>query len=203
MILSDSRLQELMASGELIIDPILHKEYQIQGAKIDLRLDNVFRVLKAEQVECYDPLPKKRDVEENEDVYQDITVGYKDNFILHPGSFALGQTFEFVSMPETLFGRLEGRSSLGRRGILVHATAGGVDPGFTGVVCLELFNVGRVPVILHPLMRIASLTFEEIAGDVGRAYTQQADHKFGGFDIRKAWKKDADFYNIQESVGHL
>lgn len=203
MILSDQRLRSLLETGELVIDPILHPGYQVQGAKIDLRLDNIFRVLKSEQIEFYDPLPAPSLDDMPIEIYDDRIIGYQERFILHPGSFALGQTFEFVSMPNNLFGHIEGRSSLGRRGILVHATAGGVDPGYIGVLCLELFNVGRVPVVLHPLMRIASLIFETVDGEVGRTYSKQKDHKFGGYDIRKEWKRDEDFYLIRKGVMNL
>lgn len=199
MVLSDNEILELLKDGKLMINPLLDPKTQIQGAKVDLRLDNIFQRIKSEQVTYYDTFPA-----EGEDAtlptYQQIVVSYSDDFVLHPGEFVLGQTFESVHLPKNIFGHLDGRSSLGRQGIIVHATACGVDPGFAGVLCLELSNAGPIPVVLHPLMRIGAISFEEVSGKVSRTYSRQIDSKFSGSSISRQWSADTEFRTIQETI---
>lgn len=164
MILSKNTLLSKLQTNELLIDPLLDPDEQIQGSKIDLRLDNVFMLLEAQQTPYYDP-QEKPNAYGLEESFQRIEIGFEDHFFLHPGSFILGQTLEFIRVPPSCVGRIEGRSSLARRGILVHITASMIDPGYCGYICLELFNVGKVPVRLSPLMRIAALTVEELDGE--------------------------------------
>ena len=148
-------------NGELIINPILDKDAQFEGAKIDLRLDNTFYRVENQFEGIQDTLHRPREIREK------ITVPYSredeaNKFILHPGEFALASTFEHVAIPADLVGLLGGRSSIARQGIIIHATAGVIDPGYTGTITLELSNIGNIPTVLNPRQRIASIMFAEL-----------------------------------------
>ncbi len=174
-ILSDVKIQSFLQTGELIIHPILD-ESQIKGTKVDLRLDNVIYLIRRIQVDSYDALEVRRranSAQPNIDYLEKFVIPYGNGFVIHPGEFALAGSFEFVKMPKNLVGLLDGRSSLGRLGIIVHVTSGAVDPGFGGPVTLELANLGRIPVKLYPLMRIASVKFVSIEGEVKHPYAEK------------------------------
>lgn len=196
MILSNTKIIQKIESGELVIAPILDVSRQLSGAKIDLRLDNKFLRIKSEQKTHHDTFPSKQ---EDEFKLEEIIIPYSKHIVLHPNDFVLGQTFEMVSMPDNLMGELGGRSSLGRQGVIIHATASFVDPGFNGVLCLELSNFGKTPVLLHPLMRIAAISFKKIDGKVTKTYTDQKESKFGGKEIPLRWKQDDHIYNITKN----
>jgi dCTP deaminase len=163
-ILSDTEIRERLGK-DLIVHPLLDEESQIKGSKIDLRLDGIFYEILHRTVESYDPLnPPERDYREK------IILPPGEKYILHPRRIVLAPTFENVSVPTNLLGILQGRSSLGRLGIIVHATAGFIDPGYSGSITLELSNLGDLPVHLYPLMRVASLAFAFIKGKVRYVY---------------------------------
>lgn len=187
VVLSDSEIWKLISKGDLAVDPILRGA--IEGAKIDLRLDNLFDILQEDKVEVFDPAEEPSDGRPR---YVQREVSHTRPFILHPGNFVIGRTFESVRLPSFLFGRLDGRSSLARQGLLVHATAPGIDPGFGGVIALELHNVGKVPIALRPMMRVAALTLERIEGTVRKPYAG----KFGSFEAQIQWKADADLQDL-------
>ena len=172
-VLSDNELIKRLNKGDLIIHPLLREE-QIYGIKIDLRLDNIFSITKDIRQSHYDPRFKRKHTKYTED----FEVPYGQNFILHPGQFILAPLFEYFSIPDDLLGRLDGRSSLARLGIIVHQTAGIVDPGFRGSLTLELSNAGKLPVALYPYMPIATITFERIEGNVNKPYYKQTDPKY-------------------------
>jgi len=191
MILSDSKILEMMKKGELVISPILDIESQLQGAKVDLRLDNTFLKIRYEQKPYHDTFKSGGNEEKDEFHFDSFTVPYTGKIVLHPHDFLLGQTFEMVCLPNNLMGHLGGKSSIARQGIIVHATASVVDPGFNGVLCLELTNFGKTPVLLHPLMPIASIAFSEIRGEVKKSYKKQKESKFGGRNIQKEWEQES------------
>ncbi|MGA3291298.1 MAG: dCTP deaminase [Candidatus Bathyarchaeia archaeon] len=110
--------------------------------------------------------------------YRHLGFSKKAGFILQPGDFVIAPLFERVRLPSNILGRLDGRSSLGRLGLIVHATAGGIDPGYTGIVTCELSNLGKLPVALHPLQRIAALTLETLDDDVVVPYRTKKDKKY-------------------------
>ena len=158
----------------LFIHPILSLG-QINGSKIDVRLSNTIYVIKRSHQPQFDP--KSPRIEES-DVGDEISLPFEETgFILHPGDFALAPLLERIHMPKELSGRLDGRSSLGRLGIVVHSTAGTIDPGYSGRVVCELSNQGRVPVSLYPLMRIAAISFDRLAGSVSRPYSKRPRRK--------------------------
>jgi dCTP deaminase len=162
MILSDGTIRHLLAEGKLVIDPI--EEGQIQPASVDVRLGDEFLVFRNHTCEVIDPYEKPSDLTEL------VEVGADSAFVLHPGEFVLGTTLETVSLPDDLVARVEGKSSLGRLGLLIHATAGFVDPMFSGRVTLELSNVATLPIKLWPGMRIGQFSFHKIDKPVERGY---------------------------------
>ncbi len=165
MILSDQDLRKNLQSGELVVDPIDDWDNQIQPASIDLRLGSTFITYRAPAVSCIDP----RDQEAFERITDLMRVG-DEGFVLQSGDFALGSTFERVRIPKHLVGRVEGRSSIGRLGVVVHATAGFIDPGFEGQITLELSNLGRCAVKVYPGMRISQLVLHTMTSPSERPY---------------------------------
>ncbi|MEM1347579.1 MAG: dCTP deaminase [Myxococcota bacterium] len=192
MILSDRDMKKRLETGSIVIDPILDPELQIQPASIDLRLDKRFVVYNLAHVPCIDP----RDKETVQKYTRSIEVADGEAFILHPGEFALGSTFEWVKIPDDLVARVEGRSSIGRLAVVVHATAGFIDPGFEGRITLELSNLGRVAVKLYPGMRISQLVFHTMSSPAERPYGPGRGSKYWGQEgpetSRVAADPDAD-----------
>ncbi len=166
MILSDRDLRARLNEGDLVIDPIEDLELQLQPASVDLRLGSEFRVYKPAQVAFLDP----GEAGQIEAATEPVLVKDGDPFVLHPGAFALGTTVERVSIPPDLVGQVDGRSSIGRLAIVVHATAGFIDPGFEGQITLELGNIGSVPVRLYPGMRVAQLVVYQMTSAAERPY---------------------------------
>ena len=162
MILSDGTIRELLASGRLACEPI--SPDQIQPASVDVRLGRRFLVFRNHTLSSIDPFDIPADLMEPVDVAEEAP------FVLHPGEFVLGSTIERVGMPDDLVARVEGKSSLGRVGLLIHATAGFVDPGFSGQITLELSNVSPLPVKLWPGMRIGQLSFHRLDAPSQRPY---------------------------------
>lgn len=174
MILSDRDLEARLAKGDLVVDPLDDPKVQIQPASIDLRLGNVFVVYKTTHVPFIDP----QDPETVQKYTERVTVKKGDSFILHPGEFALGSTIERVAIPTDLVARVEGRSSIGRLAVVVHATAGFIDPGFAGQITLELSNLGRVPVKLWPGMRISQIVLHTLTSPARRPYGKERGSKY-------------------------
>jgi dCTP deaminase len=151
MILSDRTIREQLDAGRIVIDPL--DESCIQPSSVDLRLDRLFRVFLNHTMPVIDV---KEDLE---DLTRLVEIGEGEAFILHPGEFVLGSTYEKVSLPDDLVGRIEGKSSLGRLGLLIHSTAGFIDAGFSGHITLELSNVANLPITLYPSMKIGQVSF--------------------------------------------
>ncbi|WP_436935571.1 dCTP deaminase [Halovenus marina] len=174
MILSDADIARRLDEGELVIEPLDDPELQIQPASVDLRLGREFLEFQRTNIPCIHP-----DSENEVDEYVSETVVEEgDDFILHPGDFVLGTTKERVEIPPDLIAHVEGRSSLGRLAIVVHATAGLCDPGFAGKITLELSNLGAAPVALSPEMRISQLTFTELTSPADRPYGAERGSKY-------------------------
>jgi dCTP deaminase len=151
VILSDRSIKEALASGRIVVDPL--DESCIQPSSIDLTLDPRFLVFLNHTRSIIDVKQDLTDLTELIEVPEDTP------FILHPGEFVLGATFERVAVPDDLVARLEGKSSLGRLGLLIHSTAGYVDAGFDGQITLELSNVANLPITLYPRMKIGQVSF--------------------------------------------
>ena len=155
MLLSDREIKKEVADRRLALEP--YDEELIQPSSIDVRLDRYFRVFDNTKYTHIDPAVQQDDLTTLVEPQGD------DPFVLHPGEFVLGSTLEVVTLPDDLAGRLEGKSSLGRLGLLTHSTAGWIDPGFTGHITLELSNVANLPITLWPGMKIGQLCLFRLA----------------------------------------
>ena len=174
MILSDRDIRARLERGDLQIAPLADRELQIQPASVDLRLGSDFIVYKPGQIACLDP----RDPATLTAATETVTVAADGAFILHPGEFALGSTVERVNIPPDLVARVDGRSSVGRLAVVVHATAGFIDPGFAGQITLELSNLGRIPVRLYPGMRIAQIVLHQLLSPSEQPYGTERGSRY-------------------------
>ena len=163
MLMSDRDIRASIESGQIGLEPL--EMGLLQPSSIDVRLDRFFRLFDNHKYAFIDP------AEQQDDLTRFIEVKSDEPFILHPGEFVLGSTYEFVTLPNDIAARLEGKSSLGRLGLLTHSTAGFVDPGFKGHVTLELSNVATLPIKLWPGMKIGQLCFFKL--------TSEAEHPYG------------------------
>ena len=171
MILSDRDIRAAIASGEVVIDPF--DPSCVQPSSVDLHVDAQFRVFANSRYPYIDvraEMPELTDLVEVKD---------DDPFILHPGEFVLGSTLERVALPDHLVARLEGKSSLGRLGLLIHSTAGYVDPGWDGYLTLELSNVANLPITLYPGMKIGQISFFRLTSPAETPYGA-AGNKYQG-----------------------
>ncbi len=175
MVLSDIDIKRYIAEGKIKISPELPTE-QFGSCSVDFRLGAEFSVFEHSRHAFID-LREKTAIQ---DLMRTIEVPSGEPFILQPGEFALAITEEVLELDDDVLGRLEGRSSLGRIGIIVHGTAGLFDPGWSGKATLELSNLGRMPVALYPGMRICSFTFEQLSTRVAVPYRQKAGNKYSG-----------------------
>jgi dCTP deaminase len=169
MILSDRDIRARLAAGDLKIEPLVDDRVQIQPASVDLRLSAEFIVYRPGEISCLDP----KAPETLTDAAERVFVRDGEAFTLHPGDFALGSTLESVSIPADLVGQVDGRSSVGRLAVVVHATAGLIDPGFSGQITLELSNIGRIPVRLYPGTRIAQIILQQMTSPAERPYGKE------------------------------
>ena len=163
MILSDVSIRKALAEGRIVIDPM--SDDDVQPSSVDLRVDRLFRVFRNHTEGFIDP---KRN---QEDLTELIEIADDESFILHPGEFVLGSTLERVALADDLVARLEGKSSLGRLGLLIHSTAGFVDAGWDGHLTLELSNVASLPIAIYPAMKIGQISFMDM--------TTPAEHPYG------------------------
>ena len=165
MLLSDRDILAEIEAKRICVEP--YDEAMIQPSSIDFRLDRYFRVFENHRYPHIDPAV------DQSDLTREVEPVGEEPFILHPGEFVLGSTFEVVTLPDDLAARVEGKSSLGRLGLLTHATAGFVDPGFSGHVTLELANVATLPIKLYPGMKIGQLCFFRLSSPAEHPYGSQ------------------------------
>jgi dCTP deaminase len=161
-VLSDRDIRAELESGRVVIRP--YDASDLQPSSVDLHLDRTFRVFRNNRYAFIDVRAPQPDLTEL------LQIGDDEPFILHPGEFVLGQTLEWVELPGDLVARLEGKSSLGRLGLLIHSTAGYVDPGWKGTLTLELSNVANLPIALYCGMRIGQISFFRMSSAVERPY---------------------------------
>ena len=162
MILSDRTIREEVAAGRILIEPL--DPACIQPSSVDIHVDRYFRVFR-------NHTHRVIDVKENqEDLTELVELAEDDCFMLHPGEFVLGSTAERLGIPDDLVARIEGKSSLGRLGLLIHSTAGFIDPGFHGHITLELSNVATLPITLYPGMKIGQISFLRMTTPADRPY---------------------------------
>ena len=177
MVLSDVDIRRYLTEGKIKISPALPPD-QFGSCSVDFRLGEEFSIFEHSRHALID-LRQKIAIQ---DLMRTITVAQGDPFILQPGEFALAITEETLELDDDVLGRLEGRSSLGRIGIIVHGTAGLFDPGWRGRATLELSNLGVMPVALYPGMRICSFTFEQLSSRVEIPYYKKIGNKYAGQD---------------------
>ncbi|MGN6760083.1 MULTISPECIES: dCTP deaminase [unclassified Leifsonia] len=162
MLLSDRDIKAELGAGRIALEP--YEPEMVQPSSIDVRLDRFFRLFDNHKYPFIDP------AEDQPELTRFVEVDADQPFILHPGEFVLGSTFEMVSLPDDVAARLEGKSSLGRLGLLTHSTAGFIDPGFSGHVTLELSNVATLPIKLWPGMKIGQMCFFRLSSAAERPY---------------------------------
>jgi dCTP deaminase len=173
VVLSDRTIRRLLEEGHIEIDPF--DDSLVQPSSVDVRVDRWFRVFHNAR---YPYIDVKK---EHEELTELVEVGEDRPFILHPGEFALGSTLERIRLPDDLVARLEGKSSLGRLGLLIHSTAGFIDPGWDGQVTLELSNVLNLPITIYPGMKIGQLSFVQLTEPAENPYgSREAGSKYQG-----------------------
>lgn len=185
MILSDRSIKEAIAAGRLGIQPF--DPNLVQPSSVDVRLDArflVFRNTKRPFIDTKQP---------SDDLMELVEVGPDEPMYLHPSEFILGSTVERVRIPDDLVARLEGRSSLGRLGIVIHSTAGYIDPGFDGHITLEISNLASLPIALYPGMRIGQISFIRMTSPAERAYGPGRGSKYHGQQLPTASRLHLDF----------
>lgn len=164
MILSDRDLKKSVEGGKIKVDPLFPNA--LQPASIDVHLGADFLIFRNEQYTCIDPKDPL------DDMMEPLTINENRQFILHPGQFALGMTYETISVPHDMVAQLNGKSSLARIGLIVHATAGFIDPGNTLKITLELQNLANLPIKLYYKMPIAQVSFFQLSSEVDVPYGQ-------------------------------
>ncbi len=189
MILSDKDIRAALASGRVkISSPAAEFAEHIHASSMDMRLGNVFKLYEHSRFSVLDP----KQPETFQGNMRTITVADGDPFIVQPGEFILGVTRETITVPDDLVVRVEGRSSLGRLGIIVHSTAGFVDPGFSGTITLEISNLNRMPVALYPGMRVCQLAFEMMTSPAEMPYHLKPGSKYQGQVLPEESRLSAD-----------
>jgi dCTP deaminase len=187
MLMSDRDIRASIESGQIGLEPL--EMNLLQPSSFDVRLDRFFRLFDNHKYAYIDP------AEDQSDLTQLIEVDPKEAFILHPGEFVLGSTYEFVSLPDNIAARLEGKSSLGRLGLMTHSTAGFVDPGFKGHVTLELANVSNLPIKLWPGMKVGQLCFFQLSSPSETPYgSEKYNNRYQGQRGPTASRSFMNFY---------
>ncbi len=176
MILSDRDIKKAIADGRIKIDPKPDFATQLGSCSLDLRMGNEVRVFRHSKLSHID----LRNPQDSEKMMESVTITDQEPLVLQPRDLVLATTLEWLEIADDLIGRIEGRSSLGRLGIIVHGTASVFDPGWRGKPVMELGNLGVVPVLLYPGMRICAFTFEEVSSKVDTPYYMKKKNKYAG-----------------------
>jgi dCTP deaminase len=194
MVLSDREIVEAIFKEEIIVTPLMNVEKQIGSSSLDVRLGTEFKLIRRIKQTHFDlSLPEDEITKQIREYTEVVHIEPLEAFILHPGEFALGCTLEYIILSNNIVGRLEGRSTWGRAGLQVHATAGLIDPGFEGILTFELHNTGKLPLPLYAGVRIAQIIFYRCM-PVIQGYTRKSEPKYA-----KAMEiKDTMFYKEYE-----
>ncbi len=179
MRLSDGDIEQRLADGSIVIDPAPASD-DIAGISVDLRLDHRFRVFNNNSVTHLDLSGDRAQLDRdiNRIMSKEIEITDGDALFIHPGELVLGATLESVTVPDDLVGWLDGRSSLARLGLMVHVTAGRIDPGWQGQIVLEFYNNGKLPLALRPGMVICAMSFEMLSSPAKRPYNKRENAKY-------------------------
>lgn len=207
MILNEEQILERLFHPDpdkrIIITPLINPEEQFGPTSVDLRLGTDFQIIKTPNVTHLDVIKDPAELNKEMAKYRtNIKVAPNEPFVLHPGEFALASTLEYIKVPLDLAARLEGRSTWGRLGLLIHATAGFVDPGFAGALTFELANVGQVPMPLYPGVRISQICFF-LSQQTKLPYADKKYSKYSGKTTTagSAYFKDPEYARIKQSLG--
>ncbi len=174
MILSDKDIEKLINEDIIQVTPKPNLAEQLGSASLDLRLSDEFMVFNHAKKAFIDT----RDSESFKDMTTLVKLNNNDPFVFHPGEFVLGVTQEEVFLPDDVCARIDGRSSLGRLGIIIHSTAGHIDPGFKGKIVLEMQNIGMIPILLYPGTRVCQLVFEKMLSPTSKPYFKKQGAKY-------------------------
>lgn len=178
MILSDRDIRTALKEKRIIINPKPNLEEQLGSCSLDLRLGYHFRVFKHRRLPFIDPF----DPVTTHGMTDEIKISKKEPYVIQPNEFVLASILEWVELPDDIAARIDGRSSLGRLGLVIHSTAGHIDAGFQGSITMELTNIGHMPIMLYPKMRICQLVFEPLSSPADRPYTLKPGAKYHGKD---------------------
>lgn len=179
MRLTDGQIEQYLEEKKIIIEPKPAVQ-NISGVTVDIHLGHSFRVIDDHAAPYIDISGKREDIDQaiQRVMSAEILLEENEQFFIHPGEFALAVTHESVTLPDTIVGWLDGRSSLARLGLMVHVTAHRIDPGWSGQIVLEFYNNGKLPLALRPLMKIGALSFEVLSESCLRPYSKREDAKY-------------------------
>lgn len=167
MILPDHEIKKYIKEGKIVIEPLDEPEKQIQPAQVDLRLGNEFRMFRVRSTPYIDTRNHVGEYTEK------VTIDDNEPFVIHPREFVLGTVKEYIKIPNDLVGVVDGRSSLGRLGVVIHATSSSINPGWEGQFVLEITNIGKMPVALYPGQRVAKLAFHKLTSSAEMGYAER------------------------------
>ncbi len=195
MILSDRDIRKALKAKRIVVKPSPNLDLQLGSSSLDLRLGYHFRVFKHRRQPFIDPL----NPETISGMTEEVKISRSEPYVLQPGEFTLGSILEWVELPDDISARIDGRSSLGRLGLVIHSTAGHIDAGFRGSITMELTNIGMMPILLYPKMRICQLVFEPLSSPAERPYSAKPGAKYAGQrkPIETALGTEADSINIK------
>lgn len=176
MILSDRDIEKALREEMIVVRPRPDRKTQLGSSSLDLRLGYHFRVFRHRAVPFVDP----RNPATMERMTEEVTISVRHPFVIQPREFALASVLEWIELPDHISARIDGRSSLGRLGLVIHSTAGHIDAGFRGSITLELSNVGMMPILLYPKMRVCQLVFELLTSPARRPYGKKPGAKYAG-----------------------
>lgn len=176
MILSDRDIKRALKTGEIVVKPAPNLIEQLGSSSLDLRLGYHFRTFRHRRMPFVDP----QDPTTMEGMTEEVRISEKEPYVIQPREFVLGSILEWIELPANISARIDGRSSLGRLGLVIHSTAGHIDAGFKGSITLELTNIGMMPIMLYPRMRVCQLVFEPLSSPAERPYSKKPGAKYGG-----------------------
>jgi dCTP deaminase len=176
MVLSDQDIKKALATGHILVKPKPNLEEQLGSCSLDLRLGYHFRVFRHQRRPFVDPF----DPETTRGMTEEVKISRTKPYVIQPGEFVLASILEWIELPNDLSARIDGRSSLGRLGLVIHSTAGHIDAGFQGTITMELTNIGMMPIMLYPEMRICQLVFEQLTSPAETPYTKKPGAKYFG-----------------------
>ncbi len=172
--MSDKDIKKALREGRISVRPKPDLKVQLGSSSLDLRLGYYFRIFKHQRRPFVDPLKP----ETTQGMTEEIKISQREPYVIQPGEFVLASILEWVELSDDISARIDGRSSLGRLGLVIHSTAGHIDAGFKGTVTLEMTNIGMMPVLLYPKMRICQLVFEPLSTPAEQPYTKKPGAKY-------------------------